>query len=375
MQKNKTIVIVLSSLQGGGAERVAVDIAEFLSTNDYTVHLITLSGADIDVYKIPQGVHRHSLNLYFNSASALKAVWSNLKRVRELRKKLKELKPDVVLSFLVEVNVTTVLAAFGMRLRTVVAERNYAPKEETPRYWQILRRHCYRLASVVVTQTSKGEQWLQQNTSAKVISVVPNHARWPILKTSPVKKPQSLVGEYPFVLAVGRVHPQKGFDHLVEQFSKLPKETDEWRCVIAGAESDSKYSAALKDQIERLNLSSRVMMIGSVGNLGDWYSACDLFVLSSRYEGFPNALLEAMASGVAVISMDCDTGPRDIIKNDVNGMLVSEDSESNQLSDAIAALATNPQRREELATQSVIVREQFSQAKVMVKWIDVLEQA
>ena len=176
-------------------------------------------------------------------------------------------------------------------------------------------------------QTQGIAQWLHQRGLARRTAVLPNAIVWPIPRLAPQFTPEAFVPSgQKMILAVGTKLHQKGFDRLVAAFAGLQADFPDWSLVILGIE-DEPYRGV--NQAARLRQlmgpdSSRLVLPGNVGNVGDWYKASDLFVLSSRFEGYPNVLLEAMASGLACLAVDCPTGPSDLIDPGVNGWLVSE---------------------------------------------------
>src|SRR5262249_25449025 len=117
----------------------------------------------------------------------------------------------------------------------------------------------------------------------------------------------------------GRLVPSKGFDVLIDSFSRIAARHQEWNLVIAGKGPEQ---TALDAQVRRLGLGGRVKLAGWFADPSEALGSAGLFVMSSRYEGFPNALLEAMAAGLPVISFDCDSGPSEIIRDNVDGVLV-----------------------------------------------------
>src|SRR5690606_28867861 len=129
-------------------------------------------------------------------------------------------------------------------------------------------------------------------------------------------------------LAVGRLHPVKGFDLLIQAFALIAPYFPDWDLVILG-EGDER--PRLQQQIQEADLSQRVQLMGRVGNMAEWYQYADMYVLSSRTEGLSNTLLEAMAAGLPVVAVDCDTGPREIIRDNIDGILVNPPDEPEAL--------------------------------------------
>jgi glycosyltransferase involved in cell wall biosynthesis len=364
-----TIALFISSMQGGGAERVIAKLADYWSSRGDEVHIISIAGIDLDVYKTKTDVQRHSLNAFSMSSDLPRAILANITRVYRLRTLLTVVKPDVVLSFLPECNVIALIATRGLGVRVIVAERNFAGVEYLPIHWRFLRRSLYRFSDLVVTQTSLGKIWLRENTSSRDIAIIPNVAYWPLERGNPILSPADYVGSERFILGVGRLTDQKGFDLLIQAFSNVAKTNPDVQLVIAGT-GDCEQS--LRDLISEKDLAARIHLVGRVGNLTDWYEACELFVLSSRFEGFPNALLEAMSAGCAVVSCDCPTGPSDIIQHDKNGLLVAPESTA-LLSEAIDTVLNDAELRVRLENYALEIREKYNQWGIMREWDNALD--
>ena len=163
---------------------------------------------------------------------------------------------------------------------------------------------------------------------------------------------------------------QKSFDILIEAFSSLAPVHSEWDLWILG---DGPLRPALEQQIHALGLQNRVFMPGRSGNISEWYERADLYVLSSRFEGLPMTLIEAMAYGVAVVSFDCNTGPRDIIRHEVDGLLVPPE-DSAGLSAALARLMGDETTRQRFAGRALEARERFSMARITGLWEQLFEE-
>ena len=130
---------------------------------------------------------------------------------------------------------------------------------------------------------------------------------------------------------------------------------------------------ALEAQLREAGLASRVFMPGRAGNVGDWYDSADLYVLTSRFEGLSNTLLESMASGLAAVSFDCDTGPREIVRDGVDGVLVRPNGDVPALAKALDAAMGDAAERSRMAQAAIDVRDRFSAARVLQKWQELFD--
>jgi glycosyltransferase involved in cell wall biosynthesis len=166
------------------------------------------------------------------------------------------------------------------------------------------------------------------------------------------------------LLGVGRLSEEKDFSTLIKVFGELAAYHPDWDLVIVGGGPECERLGAL---IIELGLSERVFLPGVVGNLGEWYGRSDLYVMTSRFEGFPNTLAEALAHGLPAVSFDCDTGPRDIIRNELDGLLVAP-GDMSALRLALDRVMGDNLLRMRFAERSVEARERFSIERVAGLW-------
>jgi glycosyltransferase involved in cell wall biosynthesis len=360
------ILLLMHSLSAGGAERAACTLANFWAGRAREVIIVTLASVSADFYPLDRRVERISLDLAGASRHALHGLWQNTRRVVALRRLLRSLRPDVALAMMSTPNVLLALASLSLPgLQTIGSERCYPPHAPLGRLWHVLRRTLYGRLSAMVALTSECAHWIETRTSASRVVVIPNAIAWPLPDNPPQRSlPRLCQPQRKRLLAVGRLDPVKNFDALIGAFARLAGDFPDWDLVILG---EGPERARLASTIGRMGLVQRVVMPGVAGNIAYWYGKADLFALTSLSEGFPNALAEAMAHGVPAVSVDCNTGPRDIIRHGVDGLLVPPDDMA-ALSNALARVMGDVALRGQLASRSTQARERFSVEKIGQMW-------
>jgi len=342
------IFLVIPTLKQGGAERVMSELAnQFAQKDNLKVHLVLLAKSN-DFYKVDDTVIIHRLG--FENKSKLNKIFSELATFKNLRKLLKTHKPDAVLSFMEKYNSFTILAAAFLGLQVFVSDRSN-PLKKVPQTTETLRKFTYKYATGIIAQTQFAKDVLAAKTKNKNIRVIPN----------PVKEIQNYpdIAKEKLILNVGRLVPEKGQKYLIEAFSKINEKAD-WRVVILG---DGPLRSELEEQVNALGLSNQVLLLGAVNNVDEWLAKASIFVFPSISEGFPNALAEAMSAGLPCVSFDCKTGPRDLIENYKNGILV-EEKNVEELANSLQKLIDDPILRLRLGTQAIVIKEHLSSDKI-----------
>jgi glycosyltransferase involved in cell wall biosynthesis len=223
----------------------------------------------------------------------------------------------------------------------------------------------------VTALTGESAHWLKGHTGARRVPVIPNAALWPLPMQAPRLAPELFCqSERLILLAVGRASEQKQFGLLFDVFHCLANQHPSWDLVILG---EGPQRPALQNQVQEAGLENRVFLPGRAGNVSEWYERADLYVMSSRFEGFPNALAEAMAYGLAAVSFDCDTGPRDIIRHEVDGLLVPPGDVAG-LTAALDRLMGDAALRQQFAERAIEARERFSIERIAGMWEELFEE-
>jgi len=364
------ILLFIHSLHGGGAERVAADLSARWAGQGREVTVVTQAGPRDDAYALDPAVRRVVLDTAGASGGGWRGAWANLRRVRALRRELVRARPDIVLGMMTTASVLAVFAARGLPCRVIATEHTHPPSQQLGRMWEGLRRLAYPRAARVVALTTDTARWIEIHVPGSRLAVIPNAVHWPLAAGEPVVAPPPAGRR--MLLAVGRLHPDKGFDLLLEAFGRIAPAHPEWDLTVLG---EGGERARLESAVERAGLAGRVALPGRVGNVGDWYARADLYVLSSRVEGLSNTLLESMASGLAPVAFDCETGPREIVRQDVDGMLVRPSGDPAALAAELDALMRDDARRRRLGEAATAVRERFSMERILARWQNVFDQA
>lgn len=361
------LTVVIHTLFGGGAEYTVAQLVNSWYQRSYDVTLVTLGSAKSDKYIVSDDVHRVSLNVMSESRNGFHAIANNARRLLKLRRAILQSKPDVVVSFVDKTNTLTLLSTIGSKVPVVVSERIDPRHEPLGRIWSRLRRWSYRRCAALVVQTESVRQFMAKTINGITINVIPNCV-WP---TNTADSTRILKTGAHQILAVGRLAHQKGFDLLIRAFSQVSQQHADWHLTILG-EGDQRTD--LEQLLRDLQLESRVFLPGWVDNPRIDMQSADILVLPSRYEGFPNVLLEAMSFGRPVVSSDCPSGPNEIIQDNVNGLLVpTEDVES--LAAALNNLIVDEQLRNRLGANAVNVSDRYRPDVILDQWDAVLTAA
>lgn len=214
-------------------------------------------------------------------------------------------------------------------------------------------------------QTAMGKDWMDACCHRANNVVIPNPVIWPLPSLNSAAASQAWRSERQQILAMGRLNPAKQFDLLIDVFSELSRIYPDWELVIVGEGNERKK---LEAKIKELHLENQVYLPGRVTNVTQWYNQATMYVLCSKHEGFPNTLVEAMAHGLAVISFDCPTGPAEIIREGVDGLLISPEAGQAGLKQAMICLMDDVELRKNLMQEAIKVRERFSISQIGKLW-------
>ena len=353
----RRLALLIHDLQSGGAQRVMATLANAWAAQGREVHLLTLEGpCAVPFFPLDPRVDHGSLGLTPRSQGLLGKIRNNAARLRQLRETLKRLQPDLLLSFIDVTNILALLGTAGLGLPVIISERVDPAAYRIAAPWRALRVLSYPQAAALVIQVPGIRAFFPAFLQDR-IHVIPNPVVQPGTE-APAPEPG------PRVLAVGRLSPYKGFDLLLEAFARVRSRHPAWRLDILG---EGPERAALEAKAAHLGLASQVRLLGNRPDVTAQLRAAEFFVLSSRAEGFPNVLCEAMATGTPVVSFDCPTGPAEIIRPGLDGLLVPN-GDVPALADAMDRLMTDPALRAALAARAPEVLDRFGEAAILAQW-------
>ena len=350
------ITIVISDLRGGGTQKVLAHLLKQWADQGKHIALITLDTADNDCISLPERVDRVALDALANSRHFLMGIIANWRRLYYIRRAIKQFDSPVVLSFLSTMNVLTVLATRGLSCRLIIAERNDPARQRFGRLWDYLRKKCYRYADVITANTHSAIETIKTFVGKTPCRYLPN----PIVLPETIQ-PATL--QKPTILAVGRLHVQKGYDVLLQAFALFYQQHPDWQLLILG---EGEKRASLEKQIKALCLENAVQLKGYVDPF-PYLAAAQIYTMPSRHEGMPNALLEAMAMAMPAVISDALTGPLDFVQDHYNALVVPVDN-APALAAALAELADYPELREQLGIEARSSVTKFSLEQVLPQW-------
>lgn len=355
MGKKVKVAFIIPALGAGGAERVVTTLANGL-VGMHEIHIFTYSKST-SFYSLHSEISVHPLlEETAPSSSVLESLQLNWNLYRTLRYKVKHLKPDLLIGFLTTANVLSALVGRSLDIPVIISERNNPRIANTPRFWRIFRRISYPLANILTVQTRTIGSFYTYLERKGKIRILPN----PI--SPDLSKRRNDTIRESIVLNVGRLTPQKDQALLIRAFAAL--QAPNWHLIIAG---EGPMEEKLKALAEDLGISHRVNLVGRTKDIASYYNRCGIFAFPSRFEGFPNALIEAMHFGMPCIATDCPTGPSELIESGKNGFLLPVGDEE-KLRESLEILIADAELRKEFGLAARKKVDKFKATTVIKQW-------
>jgi glycosyltransferase involved in cell wall biosynthesis len=356
------LAVLLNDMNAsGGIQRVAVNLVRELSER-YDARLLSVEPLHKPVFHDPD-LQLASLNCLRRARGRLPYLAEMVSIGLALRRYVREQRIDIVLAIWYDFACITALALPRSVLKIGCEHIAY---EEAPRFWRAMRRLSYPRLDVVVGLTEADRPALAQ--LARTVRVIPNAA--------PLPSPSASTQREKILLCVGHLITRKGLDRLLWALQKPLHDHPDWRLVFVGGgergHTDWGYLDYLATLLKLLQLEGHVIIHPATQRIESWYRRASIYVMGSRQEGLPMVLIEAKSFGLPVVSFDCPTGPREIVRHGIDGFLIQDDDYA--FGDAVSALITDPQlwqRMSAAAVEDIGVR--FSTATISQQWFSLID--
>lgn len=356
----KKILFVIPTLSNGGAEKVVSKISSGLVDQGYDITILNFYECDNE-YLINKKVKRNFLSKH---EDAYKRI-NTLKRLKLIRKIIKENNPDEIICFLNHVCIYIFISLIFTKFRKrITFTERCNPKYSNPKIIKI-KNIFQRFVKKIIVQNT-GQQSLLNNKDKTKSWVVPNPIDERYLNL------ENTINTIPkHIISIGRLEDQKDYPLAINAFNNVLKKYPNLIYHIYGQGNDKEK---IKSLIKELNLESKIILEGFTTDINKVYENADIYLMTSKFEGMPNALAESMAVGIPSISTDCEFGPRDLINNEDMGILVK----NHTIEDIENALLEIIENYSEYASKSKkvkeVMRDRYSLKKIIEEWIKVIEK-
>lgn len=369
MQKQRTekkkIAFLINSLGKGGAERVAVNLAAHFWKSGYDILLVT-SRRHAEEYEVTFPAKRRLLEEEIAGAP-LGRAGKIPARVSGLRRIWKQERPDLVVALIGKLNLYAMLSTVGRKIPVILSVRSDPAREYPSRLQKLLAERLFRRAAGVIFQTEDAMRFFSEKVQ-RHSAVLPNALDKSFIRAR-YEGPRD-----DEIVMVGRLDANKNHQLLLRAFADIQEDYPAMKVVIyGGGLAGSDTEPMLRQLSEELGIKEKVLFRGRQTDIRGKIERARIFVLASDYEGMPNALLEAMATGLAVISTDCPCGgPRSVIEAGKNGILIPT-GDTEALAGALRRILDHPELEERLGREAAKLGERLSPEKVCGLWQEEIE--
>ncbi|TYZ24504.1 glycosyltransferase family 4 protein [Selenomonas ruminis] len=346
----------------GGVARVLANVANMFSDSGDEVSIIVMDSCGESFFRINTNIKILTLNNGICNSIVGQFIGA-IKTVYELRKRIKQMQPDVVFAFWTSRAIIAIIAGYKLGIPIVACEHTAYCRARKDA--NIIRYIVYRQAAAIVSLTN--EDAVRYKKINPNTYVIPNE-----INDLEIRKHNN--SNEKVILSVGRWSREKGYDLLIEAWNIIANKYNGWKLKIVGDKEDLEFVEEVNAKIRNYKIGHTIEVKDATLDIMDEYDKADIFVLSSRWEGLPMVLLEAMSRGVASVSFDCPTGPRDIITNEYNGFLVNANN-VKMLSEKIELLIQNNELRKKIGVRAnKEICEKYNREIIYAKWNEVLNQ-
>lgn len=358
----KRVMLIIHSMRGGGSERQMSYLANEIATRS-VISLVTLDETDNDGYALDSRIQRIGLRLTTSRGGFFRGLFANFRRIRTLRNQIRDWRPDVVVSFCDSTNVLTLMAC-PSGIPVLISERSDPRFQRLSLCWELLRKIYYPKCRVCIAQTKEVSDYLVSQrlvSGAKAVCIpsaikIPDADMRTIESERKTMQPKSLV-------YLGRLSREKRVDRLLKAWANLTKHHSEWQLRIVG---DGLERVSLQNMAAELCIEKTVQW--TLWSDDGWSSLffSNAYCLVSEYEGFPQSMLEAMASGLPVAVLDCSPAIRQTIEDGMDGLIIpSED----QIASVLDRILSSESLRNSLGQRAAIRARDFEWSAIAPQWL------
>lgn len=357
----KKIAFYIGSLSMGGAERVIVNLAAYFHSCGYKVTIVTKE-QDSDEYPVPEGVTRILADIVGDEISSNRLL--NLyRRIAKLRNIWKQLKTDYIVSFIKKNNFMAITSSMGLHIPVIVSVRSNPAREYPDKVTKLLANVLFRRAAGVVLQTQQAKEFFSKAVQKKAV-VLPNSLSEQFLQMEYIDERKKEI------VWVGRMDSNKNPVMLLRAFGTIAEKYPDWILKYIG---DGPLMEELKELSHNEKCAEQICFTGRMEDVAGAIRPASIFVLTSKQEGMPNALMESMVSGLAVVSTDCPCGgPAELIEDGMNGILISVDDEK-ALAEALDKLLSDEEYRNRLGENAKELIDKVHPEIVNRQWLSYIE--
>lgn len=355
----KTICFVANNLNNsGGTERVGTEIANQLASRGYKVIFTSIGGGDKPFFTLESSIKKFSI---FDKPG--RALYRTPLIINRLRKLFIRESVDVVIVIESMKVLFTLPATIGLPILHICWEHfNFKNVAHPGR--RIARRLAGLYCDHIVTLTERDKQyWLEGVKHKSQIISIPNPSPFPPQYDRYINKNCEKT-----VIAVGHLLPVKGFDLLLEAWNEVSKQKKDWKLIIVG---EGVERSKLETYIHEHGLQHSVSLPGKTNNIEEFYKKADVLCLTSRFEGLPMVLIEAVSYGIPVVSFDCETGPEEILSH--TGSILVSQGDVKQLASSLISIMSNDSERNSISLRSLRKASEYDPYKIVEKWISLIE--
>lgn len=349
------IDFVVNSLVSGGAERVLILLANYFNKMGHQVSIITFN--EPEIWKPNDGITRVRLH-HGKIKNHMIRSFKNLTQYYYHKKN----RPDVLISFMIETNLIAIMVSKFFGIKIIASEHNNH-LEETNALGRITRKYMYKFSNALTVLTNFDKKFYK--TRNVNVFVMPNPCTFDVYQEENRNRSKTILA----VGALNRYH-HKGFDNLLKMIGPVLDNNPGWKLrLVGGGEEGTNFLKALA---KKENLNDNIIFEGFSTEVSDIMRDSEIYIMTSRFEGLPMVLLEAMSQGMACISYDCISGPAEIITHNVNGLLI-DNQNSEAMCNELDLLIKNPEKRIELAKKSINSLDRYNIDTIYKKYLNIFE--